>query len=270
MKTKLISCNLFLATLLIQIVEFALASPVTYQWPTNPIELNITVGSEQQITLPGTESIRVGVPNKIERLLKVEVIGPHLWVTPLQEFELSRIIIVAPPNGRLVLQINSVKEQISNQPIVVQSPSETESPEVSTNYIPSYGYVTLTRWVVQQLYAPQRLLTDLPGVNRVPVDKSELEIFRCGARLPTLCAGGVVGSPLASWQSNHHYVTAVEVQNKLAEPVVLDARELRGNWRAAAFVHNQLRPFGQHGDNTVLVLISDFPHKHSYSNLITY
>ena len=260
MKNKLFACtSKFLSLWLIQAFVLALAGPVTHNWPINPIDLDLSVGIEQEISILDAEKIQIGVPNKIEKNLNIEILSNHMWLTALKEFEKSRIILFAQPHGRLILQVSAVSSELSNQKITIQPPTEPISPAFDYPSIPSYGYVTLARWVVQQLYAPSRLLSELEGVSRIPVENSEFDFFRCGAKIPSLCAGGVVATPIASWQSTNYYVSAVAIQNKLTEPVVLDARELRGNWRAATFVHSLLRPEGYVGDNTVLILISDFP-----------
>ena len=258
MKIKSFACiSQFVTLCLIQMP--GLAGPVVHHWPTSPIELDISVGIEQEISIPNAEKIQMGVPNEIEDKINIEILSNHIWITALEEFEKSRIILFVHPNGRLILQVSAVNSLLSNQPIVIQPPTESVSPALSNQRIPSYGYVALARWVIQQLYAPSRFLSDLEGVVRIPVENSEFDFFRCGSKFPSLCAGGVVAIPIASWQSTNHYISAVAIQNKLNEPVVLDARELRGNWRAATFVHSLLRPEGYIGDNTVLILISNFP-----------
>jgi len=66
-------------------------------------------------------------------------------------------------------------------------------------------------------------------------------------------------TPLASWQSGRLYVTAVELVNTSDQPVELDPRDLRGQWRAATFHHHRLLPFGSDADTTAVYLISDRP-----------
>lgn len=270
MKNKVLPVEILLIALwLISPFESTKASPVAYLWSLNPINIDIKVGTEQQISIPGAERLQVGVHDEINRSINVQIIGHHIWLTANEEFENSRVIIVADPLGRLILQVNSIKGKVLNQPIVIQQNS-VQGETISKDDNPHYGYVALTRWVVQQLYAPERLLTELQGVNRIPVESTELDLFRCGQRFPTLCAGAVAAKPIASWQSRQYYVTAVEVTNKLLEPIVLDARELRGNWRTAAFIHEKLRPSGLQGDSTVLIFISDFPFEYSNGKSMAY
>ena len=231
---------------------------ITYQWPNTPIEIDLKIGSEQRMSIPEAENIHIGIPNEISHQLTSQIIGNHLWLTAIEEFESTRIILIAEPLGRLILQIRAGSSNTSNQPMVFRRKRSNGTLSPKTE-IPSHGFVALTRWVVQQLYAPQRLRKNLPGVVRISVDETPANIFRCGARIPTVCGGAVIAIPVGSWQSTYHYATAVHIKNTTPEPIVLDPRELRGPWRAASFLHSRLHPEGKFGDSTVLVLISDFP-----------
>lgn len=233
-------------------------SAISYYWPQVPLEIDLSVGFEQRITFPDADVLRLGIPPEVRQKLTVQIVGNHLWLLAKEDIQPTRVVLIAEPVGRLVLQIRAQHGESFSQPIVIRSERATpEAPRHSSAI--DYGYVTLTRWVVQQLYAPKRLLRDLPGIQRLPVDQSSQNIFRCAKRIPTLCAGAVSAAPIASWQTTQHFVTAVRITNTLLQPVVLDPRELHGTWRSAAFVHSKLRASGQPGDSTVLVLISDYP-----------
>ncbi|MCP5413608.1 MAG: TIGR03749 family integrating conjugative element protein [Chromatiaceae bacterium] len=116
--------------------------------------------------------------------------------------------------------------------------------------LPAYGYVTLTRFAAQQLYAPARLLHDLPGVVRVPVRREPVHLVR---------AAPIEASPLVAWRASGLYITAVKLRNLGTQAVTLDPRTLRGSWLTAAFQHNRLHPAGDEADTTALYLISARP-----------
>ncbi len=244
-------------------VENSTASEVTYHWPKSPLELDLAVGSEQRISVPEASSLRLGIPQSLKGILRTEIIGNHLWLESKEPFSPVRLVLLADPLGRIVLQLRSQHSKQFSQPIVIHRRGSDERQTTSKPLL-SLGFVKLTRWVVQQLYAPERLLSDLPGVQQIAVDLDLLEIFRCGMRIPTACAGAVTAVPIASWQSPNHFITAIKIVNQLTQPIILDPRELRGTWRSAAFVHSQLSAHGNSGDTTVLVLISDFPFEMSY------
>ncbi len=239
-------------------VNVACASETTYYWPKTPLQIDLAVGEEQHISIPSATTLRLGIPPTVKSKLQVEIIGNHLWLKAVDTLSTTRLVVMANPTGRIILEVRAQHSERFNQPMVILAESaETrrEKPFAQTKY----GFVQLTRWVVQQHYAPKRLLHELPGVQRLSVDPNPLEIFRCALRIPTPCAGAVTSTPMSSWQSPHHFITTIKISNNLTQQLILDPRELRGNWRSAAFVHTQLHAKGHPGDTTLLILISDLP-----------
>lgn len=243
--------------------ENSTASQVSYHWPNAPLELDLAVGYEQRISVPEARSLRLGIPQSVKRILRTEIVGNHLWLEAKEPFNPVRLVLIADPLGRIVLQVRSQHSKQFNQPIIIHERRPDERRAASKPSL-RLGFVKLTRWVVQQLYSPERLLSDLPGVQQIAVELNSYEIFRCGMRIPTACAGAVSAVPIASWQSPNHFITAIKIVNQLTQPIILDPRELRGTWRSAAFVHSKLSAQGNSGDTTVLVLISDYPFETSY------
>ena len=243
--------------------ENSTASQVSYHWPNAPLELDLAVGYEQRISVPEARSLRLGIPQSVKRILRTEIVGNHLWLEAKEPFNSVRLVLIADPLGRIVLQVRSQHSKQFNQPIIIHERRPDERRAASKPSL-RLGFVKLTRWVVQQLYSPERLLSDLPGVQQIAVELNSYEIFRCGMRIPTACAGAVSAVPIASWQSPYHFITAIKIVNQLTQPIILDPRELRGTWRSAAFVHSKLSAQGNSGDTTVLVLISDYPFETSY------
>ncbi len=233
-------------------------TPIYLKWSGSPLEIQLQVGVERRIAIPSAGNVRIGIPHDIDRILNTQVIGNHLWMTATESFATERIVVLTDSIGRLILSVHAVEHDLQNAPIVIQK-KPTDAKAENSDVIPAYGFVTLTRWVVQQLYSPKRLLNELPGVVNTPVEKEPVTIFRCANRVPTPCAHAVTAVPIASWRSPYHYVTALSITNNLTEALILDPRELRGEWRTASFVHARLAPKGQISDNTVLVLISDYP-----------
>ena len=236
--------------------DHTFAETLTYYWPQVPLKIDLSIGSEQRITIPEAESLRLGVPQTVSHKVIVEIVGNHLWLSAKEPFTKTRLVLLAEPLGRIIFEIRAQQSESFHQPIVIRASSAPPDLDSGESNL---GFVALTRWVVQQLYAPKRLLHDLPGVQRLAVDSSVEDIFRCAKRIPTVCAGAVAATPIASWQSPHHFVTAIKISNTLTQQITLDPRDLRGTWRSAAFVHTRLHANGHPGDTTVLVVISDFP-----------
>ena len=54
------------------------------------------------------------------------------------------------------------------------------------------GYIQLTRFAAQQLYAPTRLVKERPGIVRVPVTRDPVELLH-GGTIEATPLGGVAG-----------------------------------------------------------------------------
>ena len=68
-----------------------------------------------------------------------------------------------------------------------------------------YGYVTLTRFAAQQLYAPMRLVSDLPGVVPEPVNDFETLTFAIYCtRSPVVGLGGLIQTASGSGLGSGH------------------------------------------------------------------
>ena len=135
-----------------------------------------------------------------------------------------------------LLDVTAKEEGGSASPVtiyVVEESADLKGPEADTGHdqniaqntaqpaLPSYGYVTLTRFAAQQLYAPARLLRDPPGVVRVPVKRRQVALIR----------GAVVtAEPLVAWRTGDRYLTAVKLTNRTDRALTLDPRTLRGDW----------------------------------------
>ena len=250
--------------LLILLCLFLYSLPVesnntVYLWQGHPIKITLAIDSERRISVKRTNNLRVGVPSELSGFLELEVINNYIWLKAHEEFKATRIIVIAEPFGRLILEIEARYDAVDSRAIEIvvdENHGRIDPPEGEFR---NYGFITLTRWVIQHFYSPKRLLRDLEDVIRVPIKQIPVALFRCANRIPTLCGGGVSATPIASWRSPNHFVTAVRIVNKLSETIVLDPRELKGAWRTASFVHTKLFPHGRTDDNTILVVISDLP-----------
>ena len=225
--------------------------PDRIPWQKAPIAVELPVGLERTIAFPGP--VKVGVPAGLERVLRVQSISGTVYVLASRPFPASRLIVRRLDDPAVyVLDVSAAPGRENSIPLVIFHPDEAiEDEEGASGDEPvSYGYVTLTRYVAQQLYAPARLLESLPGVVRVPVKEEPVPLVRGGA---------VEAVPLVAWRANALHVTAVRLTNQSRRPHVLDPRVLRGAWLAATFQHNRLLPAGDEADQTVVYLISTRP-----------
>lgn len=225
-------------------------------WTKTPIPLVLTVGQERRVDFPGP--VKVGVPPPLASALRVQSVAGTVYLLAHREFDATRVMVREAESGRVYLLDVTAKEKGEPGPPVevhaAEEPADPGDPTgnkgASAPAFPSYGYVTLTRFAAQQLYAPARLLRDLPGVVRVPVKRNKVALIRGAA---------VTAEPLVAWRAGDRYLTAIKLTNRTDQAQTLDPRTLRGDWLSAAFQHNRLLKKGDEADTTALYLISARP-----------
>jgi integrating conjugative element protein (TIGR03749 family) len=233
-------------------VNAAADTPERIAWRKTPIAVQLAVGAERLVHFPG--AVKVGVPPQLQGALRVQSIDGTLYLLASQAFAATRVIVRGMDDGQVyLLDLSAVADGGGGGPIEIYLPDEepangsasTKAPDP-----PQYGYVTLTRFAAQQMYAPARLLSELPGVVRVPIEREPVALVRGDA---------VEALPLIAWRAGDLYVTAAKLTNRTQQPQTLDPRTLRGRWLAATFQHNRLHEAGSEADRTVVYLISDRP-----------
>ena len=224
-------------------------------WDRVPLTITLPVGKERLVTFPA--GVRVGIPANLASKLRTQINQDTVYWLAKEAFDSQRIEVQEIGSQRIYLIDLKAdrKTGLSDARIeVIVKRNETDAPDTDTARKHSDrapGYIALTRFAAQQLYAPRRLLKAIPGVHRVSL---------AGKPLRNLLRGGnILATPLASWQSGHLTITAVELVNTGNEFLELDPRNLRGQWRAATFQHNRLHPGGTEADTTAVYLISDRP-----------
>lgn len=111
--------------------------------------------------------------------------------------------------------------------------------------------VTLTRFAIQSLYAPTRLLVTPEGIYRTPMETEK--------HVPLFYGASIDAMPIASWRSGALYVTAVELKNLTTHPVTIKLDQILGNWQTAAvYPSNTLKARDAHATTSVF-LVSDAP-----------
>lgn len=265
----------------------ALAGPVgaeeMVKWDNRqPIKLTLTVGEERTVVFP--DNVQVGIPPEIASAsLRTQSVGGAVYWKPSKAFPSQRVYVRLVDSGHIVLfdlaaaDATPGKAAVAPEPMRVLFPegmdlhpvkpldpnaaASAATPAPATAAAPDEEAaapvvtpVTLVRFAAQQLYAPQRLLRDLPGINRVPMRAPKI--------MNTLYRGDEVqGIPVASWSGGGYYVTAVKLINQTEGVVHLDPRRLRGDLLYAAFQHKSLTlgPKGTETDTTSVYLVTERP-----------
>jgi integrating conjugative element protein (TIGR03749 family) len=248
---------LWLAMVLLLIQSWAYADtaiPERIEWKKIPVQLALVVGQEQRIDFPAT--VKVGVPAAIQPRLRTQSVNGTLYLLAHSPFESSRLMVKELDSGRIYLfDVSASEEGRAGPPLQVyvseSGYAENESGTVDNSAARAQlGYIPLTRFAAQQLYAPSRLVKDPPGIVRVPVSRDPVELVHGGA---------IEATPLVAWRSGSLYLTAVKLTNQTHQAQTLDPRELRGSWLTATFQHHRLLPKGNEADTTAVYLISARP-----------
>ena len=225
--------------------------PQRIQWQKTPIAITLSVGEERMVHFRGPVS--VGLPATLESVLRTQTVNGTVYLMAKAAFGSTRVIVREIDSGQVYLFDLSASTSSGNTaPIVVtlDEPGTAENRLAETDNGVQHGYVSLTRYAAKQLYAPMRLLSSVPGIVRVPVQRGSV----------ALVPGDTVeAQPLVAWRAGHLYVTAVKLSNRSRKAQVLDPRTLRGAWLSAAFQHARLLPAGDEADTTAVYLVSAQP-----------
>jgi len=225
------------------------------EWTKTPIRLDLKVGQERLVHMPGP--VKVGVPATLQPLLRAQSVDGTLYLLASAPFDATRVMVRTIDGGQVFLfDVSASKEGGQTHPVQVYVKAsgahlaDDAEPSMEPDGATRYGYVSLTRFAAQQLYAPARLVRDRPGIVRVPVARKPVALLRGGA---------VDAVPLVAWRAGGLFATAVKLTNRSAQPQTLDPRDLRGAWLAATFQHNRLLAAGSEADTTAVYLISARP-----------
>lgn len=230
------------------------------EWNKTPIRLDLQVGHERLVHLPG--SAKVGVPASLQPSLRTQSVNGTVYFLAGAPFDATRVMVRNVDSGQIYLfDVSASKEGGQTHPVQVfakaasePEPGHLDSFTGNRDSVSQLSYVALTRFAAQQLYAPARLVQDRPGIVRVPVAREPVSLLR----------GGMVdAAPLVAWRAGGLYVTAVKLTNRTDQPQTLDPRDLRGTWLTATFQHNRLLAAGSEADTTAVYLISARPFESS-------
>lgn len=230
-------------------------------WNKTPIPLRLTPHQERLVHF--SAPVKIGLPSTLEAALSILSVDGTVYWHAKTTFPPTRVQVQEVDSGRLyLLDVSAEQRGGENTPLTILAPPTrapdsrgprsrpAQAPEETA--VDPIDYVTLTRYAAQHLYAPVRLIQDVPGIwpaqppRRTPV--------------PLVRGGAIEAIPVAAWRSRDYYLTAVRLRNLSDRPVILDPRyDVRGTWLAATPHHTRLLPHGDEADTTALYLISERP-----------
>lgn len=248
-----------------QVFNFENAPHEHVVWQQAPIDVTLPVGRERMVSFPSAVAFGYDKSTLPDTALGVQNNNGTLYLSAKKAFPVERVQVKLNDTGQIILLNLSAEKEASDTPldIVLATPpnlSTTNTPIPPTTTATqntgltddTVSYLSLTRFAVQQLYAPKRLLVQPPDIFRTPMHTTKT--------VTLLLDGSVIAMPLASWRGGDLFVTTVLMRNQLKQPLTLDPRNLCGNWRAASFFpETVLAPSGQMQDSTTLFLVSNRP-----------
>ncbi|MBX9706101.1 MAG: TIGR03749 family integrating conjugative element protein [Gammaproteobacteria bacterium] len=233
-------------------------------WQRAPIAVILPIGKERFVSFPDAVQFGYDVNALPNSTFRVDNDNHTLYLLAKQPFTAQRVEAKLA-SGEIVLLDVSAKAEASDSPLDIVLPASTVTASVSVNttvntQMPgiasdsSVNYVTLTRYAIQQLYAPERLLVPSMSVTRFPMQTTHI--------VPLFFDGSASAMPLASWHGKDLYVTALLIKNVLHQPLRLDPRLLCGDWKTASFYPQTT--LASHGtpinrDTSTLFVISSQP-----------
>lgn len=224
------------------------------EWKKAPIRLELVVGQEQRIEFPA--AVKVGVPASVQGVLRTQSVNGTVYLLAHATFGSNRLMVRELESGNIYLfDVTATEDGGPGHPIQIYVTGEqgSEKDQATGGHEPAQerpDFIQLTRFAVQQLYAPARLVKDQPGIVRAPVHRDPIDLYH---------GGTVEAVPLVAWRAKGFYVTAVKLTNRTEQALTLDPRNLRGTWLTATFQHHRLFPKGDEADTTAVYLISARP-----------
>jgi len=229
-------------------------------WDKRPIVVHIQRNHERIIHFP--DDIRYWLPDQLQRKVTVLAANGVLYIRALESFSRTRIRVQGLHSQQIYLLDVMANDTagIADELIVMTADTVINQAKDKTQKTVGQDWrVRLSRYAVQQLYAPERLLKGDSAIKRIPVVSQIIPLIR----------GGVIEAvPIASWQGGGLMVTAVRLKNKQMHPLVLQftssgegnsvnlSQAIRGSWLTATLQHRWLGAMGQKDDTTTLYLVS--------------
>ena len=216
-------------------------------WDKTPIHLNLSINQERLIRFPQAVQVVESEAGQKVSVLKVQ---DAVYLKAVEPFSNKRLLIQLMPQGEVIILSLSANDKINATDTIEILLEKKEATQETKNNL-DINAITLTRFAIQLLYAPDRLLVIPEGVSRTPMQtRRDIQLVH---------GASISAHPLASWHGGDFYVTAIELKNQLKQEVILDPRHIVGNWQTATFYPTNTLSGRGHEDTTTVFLVSDRP-----------
>lgn len=227
-------------------------------WQNLPISISLKVGEERLIMLPFEANIHFHptIVNKVS----VSNLGTNILIKAQQAFEPGRIKIKSrdPSKSFLLIVDLYTTESASTEPVEIVIPDLLQNdmsdlnPPNSKSFDNEHPYSSLSRYVFQRLYMPERVWEGFSHISPAKAFSGFLPLYESGELRVKV---------LGSFRKGKYYATAVRATNITKKPVTVDVRKFRGDYKARAGHIFRLLPINVDADraSTAFVLFTDKP-----------
>ena len=240
--------NIICSALMLLCMQCTMASPVEHVvWDKTPIRITLPLHQERLVRFPLAVSI---VDSELDDLVSVMKVQDALYFNAHKAFTNKRLVVQLMPYGEAIVLSLSASDDASNAtPLAVVMAESDEADKPTPAKSTDINAVTLTRFAIQSLYSPERLLVTPTEITRTPM--------RTRRHITLIYGASIAAKPLISWHANDLYLTAIELKNELNKSVIIDPRQLLGSWQTATFYPtNTLGSRSSHDTTTVFVTSS--------------
>ncbi len=250
-------------------------------WDNRPLPVALPVGKEVRWIFP--QDVTVQIPEEMTPKIKTLLPDAHtVYITATEKFSTARVLATGNKDGKVyILDVsaaanNLVEDMRLEDPALLPAANDTNNAKPTSRLIETElpdqqdgsgdstpdekplldpPEIVLTRFAMQTLYAPSRLIPSSERVSRAgnPTLPKAFPLIQStqGERFSYEAVG--------AWQGFGHYVTAVLVVNQTPIRVLVDLTKVRGNFSHVTAQHHYIGPKGDLTDRTTLYLISDKP-----------
>lgn len=241
-------------------------------WDGIPVAFSVPVGQERILKFPGSVTLNNTNARLTTNKVSIQNNAGFLYIKAKKTFKPIRLDFTLTSTGQVILVDLSAKDIGSDTPVSVvlsdnnnqdNTTNNSQQNPHNQNNIQSVNDVTLMRYAIQHLYAPERLIAHNNSIARVPMQtQPSVDLFDDKS---------VLAMPLISWNAGELYVTAVLLKNNWDEKILLNPRNINGSFVAASFYPSRIiNPKGSNDDRSTVFLVSNEPFNDALNQMKEY
>lgn len=239
-------------------------------YENKPVTVHLQKGVERTIQVGDHVQVGVTSAQEMKRLFRVQSAQGAVHIRPNTEFDSERVQLRRIGDGQVILldlistsTADADKDLSEDIRIYVAGEDElvTSEQDVQPTNAPAPSPVTpitLTRFAVQQMYAPQRLHK---ADFRISPENISTLVDKNVRAFKGMNSVNTETKPVMAWRAGNLHLAAVLVRNTTQRSVKLSYMDINVPFTHATFQHHSLAPAGQPGDRTVMYLVNDRPLK---------